>query len=112
PSSQGSLLMVQKIGVIGIVGGGGWMGRALGRSMLSEGFVEGHSLILSSRSGQVQGFAEWPAIRCSADNRELAERADAVVLSVRPEQFSAVDIDARGKLVISVMAGVSAATIG
>ena len=96
---------------IGIIGGGGWLGRAVGRSMLSAGFVEGRSLILSGRSGRVEGFGEWPDVRCTTNNRELAERADIVMLSVRPAQFGAVEIDARNKLVISLMAGISVDSI-
>jgi len=95
---------------VGIIGGCGWMGRAIGRSMLKAGFVAPNCLILSGRSRNA-GFAEWPDIECTSSNRELMERADVVVLAVHPEQFAAVKIDAHDKLVISIMAGISAGTI-
>lgn len=94
---------------IGIIGGTGWLGSAIARSMLKSGFVEPSQLILSSRSAA--GLTDWPGVACTADNQELAARSDVIVLSVRPDQFSTVDIDARGKLVISVMAGVPVATL-
>lgn len=94
---------------IGIIGGTGWLGRAIARSMLGAGFVEPSRLVLSSRSGA--GLAGWPDVACLADNRALTAGADVIILSVRPAQFVGIDIDASGKLVISVMAGVTAAAI-
>ncbi|PSJ63024.1 pyrroline-5-carboxylate reductase family protein [Pseudaminobacter soli (ex Li et al. 2025)] len=95
---------------IGIIGGTGWLGSAIARSMLKAGFLEPSQLILSSRS-TAHGLTGWPDVTCTADNQELAARADVIILSVRPDQFSAVEIDARGKLVISVMAGVPITTL-
>ncbi|MDI7861837.1 NAD(P)-binding domain-containing protein [Rhizobiaceae bacterium n13] len=94
--------------VIGIIGGGGWLGRALGRAMLRQTFVDPRALVVSSRSGHCSGYEEWPQVRMFRDNRALAAQADVVVLSVRPEDFDAIDIQAPGKLVISLMAGVPA----
>lgn len=96
---------------IGIIGGAGWMGRAIARSMLEAGFVDPSGLVLSSRSHDAEGLAGWPGIAWLSDNRELVARSDVIILSVRPAQFSAVDIDAAGKLVISVMAGVPVAAL-
>lgn len=96
---------------IGIIGGTGWLGGAIARCMLQAGFVDAARLVLSSRSATSDGFPGWPDVTCLADNRELAARSDVIILSVRPAQFSAVDIDAAGKLVVSVMAGVSVATL-
>lgn len=95
---------------IGIIGGTGWLGRAIARSMLDAGFVAASQLVVSSRT-PAAGLAGWPDVTCLADNRELAARSDVVILSVRPAQFSAVNIDAAGRLVVSVMAGVSVATL-
>ncbi|MEX6503621.1 pyrroline-5-carboxylate reductase family protein [Pseudomonas zhanjiangensis] len=96
---------------VGIIGGGGWLGRSIGAAMLEKGVLAPASLILSSRSGRVEGFDAWPQVQLTTDNRELAQRADIIVLSVRPEQFAAVEIDAADKLVISFMAGVSLDTL-
>lgn len=96
---------------VGIIGGGGWLGRAIGAALLDKGVVAPADLILSSRSGRVEGFDTWPEVQITADNRQLARQADVIVLSVRPEQFAAVAIEVSGKLVISFMAGISLATL-
>lgn len=96
---------------VGIVGGGGWLGRSIGAALLEKGVLQPADLILSSRSGRVEGFEAWPEVRVTRDNRQLAQRAEVIVLSVRPEQFAAVAIDAADKLVISFMAGVSLASL-
>ncbi|MDP3977203.1 MAG: pyrroline-5-carboxylate reductase dimerization domain-containing protein [Pseudomonas sp.] len=96
---------------VGIIGGGGWLGRSIGAAMLEKGVLAPTGLIISSRSGQVAGFDAWPEVQLATDNRQLAQRADIIVLSVRPEQFAAVEIEAADKLVISFMAGVSLATL-
>ncbi|MEP9398831.1 pyrroline-5-carboxylate reductase dimerization domain-containing protein [Mesorhizobium sp. KR2-14] len=96
---------------IGIIGGTGWLGRSMALAMLDTGSTHPSRLILSSRAPNAGGLAGWSKVEIIADNRELAARADMVILSVRPEQFRAVEIDAAGKLLISVMAGVSMATL-
>ncbi|MCL4766099.1 MAG: NAD(P)-binding domain-containing protein [Hyphomicrobiaceae bacterium] len=95
---------------IGIIGGNGWLGNAIARAAVASGAVEPGRLILSGRSDN-RGTAEIPGTQWTKDNSELVERSDVVVLSVRPEQLSGVRIDTRGKLVVSVMAGVTAQTI-
>lgn len=92
---------------IGIIGGSGWLGAAFAQAMLDTRFIAASQLTLSSRtgSGGIAG-ASW-----TRDNQRLVNRSDVVLLSVRPEQFGDVAIDARGKLVISVMAGVSLTTL-
>lgn len=92
---------------IGIIGGYGWLGNAIARSAVASGTVDPGSLTLSGRSGS-RGGGDVPGTHRTHDNAELARRSDVVVLSVRPDQFPAVEIDARGKLVVSVMAGVPA----
>ena len=96
---------------VGIIGGGGWLGRSIAAAMLERGVLAPAALMLSSRSGRIEGFQAWPEVRLTADNRQLAQWADIIVLSVRPEQFAAVQIEAADKLVISFMAGVSLATL-
>jgi pyrroline-5-carboxylate reductase len=92
---------------IGIIGGNGWLGNAIASAAVTSGMVDAGSLSLSGRSDN-RGSVAIPGASWTKDNAELVRRSDVVVLSVRPEQFPAVDIDARGKLVISVMAGVIA----
>lgn len=102
--------MLQQLKV-GIIGGGGWLGRAVGGALLEQGVLAPEGLLLSSRSGRVEGFDAWPGVRVTADNHQLAEQADIIVLSVRPEQFAAVTVEAAEKLVVSFMAGISLATL-
>src|SRR5699024_3470103 len=95
---------------IGIIGGNGWLGSAIAKAAVASGTVAPDRLTLSGRSDK-RGAADTPGAHWTRDNRELVDNSDVVVLSVRPEQFPGVDIDASGKLVVSVMAGVSAQVI-
>lgn len=95
---------------IGIIGGNGWLGGAIAEAAIASGAVDPTRLTLSGRS-EKRGAAERPGVHWTRDNVELVERSDLVVLSVRPEQFHDVRIEARGKLVVSVMAGVPARVV-
>lgn len=96
---------------LGIIGGNGWLGRAIGHSLLDAGLIEAASLTLSCRAGTSDTFADHPQVIWTADNQELVRRSQAVIVSVRPEQFTAVSIGAGDRLVISLMAGVSMETL-
>lgn len=95
---------------IGIIGGNGWLGSAIAVSAINTGVVPTARLLLSGRTHKAldETLADVQVLR---DNQQLVERSDVVVLSVRPDQFGDVLIDAKGKLVISVMAGVPASYI-
>lgn len=93
---------------LGVVGGGGWLGGAIVQCLLDSGVITPERLHLSSRRPR-EGL--FPGATWLQDNQELVDRSDIVLLSVRPGDFRAVDIDARGRLVISVMAGISSAAI-
>jgi pyrroline-5-carboxylate reductase len=99
-------MKMTKMARIGIIGGNGWLGNAIASTAVAAGAVDAAALTLSSRSDR-KGNVAIPGAIWTKDNGELVRRSDAIVLSVRPEQFEGVDIDARGKLVISVMAAVS-----
>ena len=88
---------------IGIIGGSGWLGSAIVRSLLRSGVVAASELTCSFRSGIP---ANAPECRWTKDNAELVAASDIVILSVRPQDWPALEIDAHGKLVISVMAGI------
>jgi pyrroline-5-carboxylate reductase len=94
---------------IGIVGGCGWIGRALTQGILSRDIVPPGNLILSGRAAEFLGCPL--GVRYTSDNAWLASESDVVILSVRPEQFAAVCVDARERLLVSVMAGVPAASL-
>ena len=96
---------------VGAIGGTGWLGGALLRPALAKRFLAPTDLTLSSRRGRTSGFAAWQGIRFTTDNRALAAQSDIVILSVRPEDVDALDLDLSGKLVISVMARLPAASL-
>ena len=93
---------------VGIVGGNGWIGRALARSLVESGLLAPSGLTLSCRSAP----PDWlPGAEWTNDNQHLADAVDVVVLSVRRGDWPGVRLAAGGKLVISVMAGVPLAAI-
>jgi pyrroline-5-carboxylate reductase len=94
----------------GVIGGNGWLGSALIRAAVDAGIVDPAKLTISSRSGDKGLIADIDA-RWTRNNAELAEHSDVVILSVRPFQFRDLDVDLRGKLVLSVMAGVGCEAI-
>ncbi|OLO09902.1 hypothetical protein BTW10_17545 [Chromohalobacter japonicus] len=90
--------------VVGLIGGQGWVGRALGLALLEKGLLAPEQLVVSSRSGQRGAYADCPGVRCVTDNHELVQMADVIVLSVRPEDLGSIDVEVGGKLVISLLA--------
>ncbi|WP_237220252.1 pyrroline-5-carboxylate reductase family protein [Salipiger sp. CCB-MM3] len=94
---------------VGVIGGTGMLGRSLVTGLLASGEVAAEGLWVSNRSGGAEGLPD--GVQATADAQALVAACDVVILSVPPAQFGALEIDASGKLVISVMAGVSAARI-
>ena len=92
---------------LGVIGGGGWLAGALLRPVLSDRIVKPADLVLSSRSGRIAGFEAWPAVHKTTDNSILADASDIILFSVRPQDLDDIDLDLRGRFVISVMAGVT-----
>lgn len=93
---------------LGIVGGAGWLGGAIAGAALAAGAVRAEHLTLSYRRTRPERFSSafW-----TNDNQVLADRCDVILLSVRPQDWPCLEVDARGKLVISVMAGIRLAAI-
>ncbi|WP_296742692.1 pyrroline-5-carboxylate reductase dimerization domain-containing protein [Mesorhizobium sp.] len=94
---------------LGIVGGAGWLGGAIAGAAIEAGVVHPQDLALSYRSAKPDRF---PGAFWTVDNQALADRSDIIMLSVRPQDWPPLDIDAKGKLVISVMAGIRLAEVG
>ncbi|CCM76038.1 pyrroline-5-carboxylate reductase family protein [Rhizobium mesoamericanum] len=88
---------------IGVIGGAGWLGGAIANSMLNAGIVRSEHLSLSYRSGKPERL---PGAFWTTDNQDLVDRSDVVIMSVRPQDWDVVSIDAKQKLLISVMAGI------
>ncbi|MFB8342265.1 pyrroline-5-carboxylate reductase family protein [Brucella cytisi] len=89
---------------IGLIGGAGWLGSAITSAMLEAGVTTAENLTLSYRSKKPDILAR---VNLTQDNQALADASDVVVLCVRPDDWTAVDVNAGGKLIISVIAGVS-----
>jgi pyrroline-5-carboxylate reductase len=106
-SKGGDMTIAKRIGVIV---GNGWLGSALIRAAVDAGIVNTAKLTISSRSCGKGLVADIDA-RWTRNNAELVKHSDVVILSVRPFQFRDLDVDLRGKLALSVMAGVGCETI-
>lgn len=92
---------------IGLVGASGWLGRSIGPSLLRERIVEPTNLICFNRSGRSQDYTDWPNVRWATRFGKLGSDADVVILSVRPQDFRQSTFVCEGKLVVSLMAGVT-----
>lgn len=92
---------------LGVIGGGGWLAGALLRPVLADRLVRPADLVLSSRSGNISGFEAWPGVHMTTDNAVLVDACDTVLLSIRPSDLDDLDVDLRGRFVLSVMAGVT-----
>lgn len=88
---------------IGMVGGAGRLGGAIAASILNAGIVEPRNLSLSYRRKTTDRF---PGAFWTTDSQELADRSDIIIFSVRPEDWPALSVNANGKLILSLMAGV------
>ena len=97
---------------IGVIGGGGWLAGALLRPVLTDRIVKPADLVLSSRSGNISGFEAWPGVHTTTDNSILVDASDVIVFSVRPADLDEIELDLRGRFVVSVMAGVTVEEIG
>lgn len=96
---------------LGIIGGNGALGSAIATALIETGTLAPGQLWVASRSGTAGHLEKWPEIRVVSDNQVLADTCDIVMLSVPPAQIEKVRIKAPEKLVISVMAGVTAERI-
>lgn len=90
---------------LGVIGGTGALGGAIARRLLSVGAVAPEAMILSNRSGARDGFEAWPTVRVTSDLGALVAGADAILYATPPN--AAPRIEGAGKLVLSVMAGVT-----
>ncbi|MFI7322695.1 NAD(P)-binding domain-containing protein [Streptomyces venezuelae] len=98
--------MADRIGIIGV----GEIGRAMVDG-LCDGAQKPPDIHLSPRGARTAAELahRYPNVRVCADNQEVADRADLVILAVRPqdrtEALEGLRVDG-DKVVLSVMAGV------
>lgn len=103
---------------IGIIGAGA-MGGALAAGLLASGTSVDAIRAADPDSDRCQKLAESCGIRCGADNREVVEQSDLVVLAVKPNQVARVlrelggagDPDLARPLWVSIAAGISLASL-
>jgi pyrroline-5-carboxylate reductase len=96
---------------LGIIGATGWLGSALGRAVLDSRLVATSDLVLLNRSGPWPDYHRRTDVTWASDVTDLVAQTDAVVLSVRPEDYTGLGLHAPGRLVISFMAGVPMAAL-
>ncbi|MBE2276094.1 MAG: NADP oxidoreductase [Rhodobacteraceae bacterium] len=93
-------------GRIGILGGTGWLGQALGLALLRGGIVAPGDLVILNRSGAAPGYADFPGVTLVRDMAALQAQAGPLVLSVRPEDFPVPGFAPGARLLISFMAAI------
>lgn len=97
----------QKIAFIG----GGVMGEAMIRGLLSQEIVAANQVMVADPWDERRAFlSEKYSIHATADNRELAEDGQIVVLSIKPQSIPYVLPEIRGHLrrgdlLLSIIAG-------
>jgi pyrroline-5-carboxylate reductase len=101
-----------KLGFIG----SGKMAGALLQGVLKSGAFTRDSIVITDRCADAaKKLSAQTGVRVLADNLELSKTADAIVLCVKPSDANAVLGEirdgAKNKLVVSIMAGVTIATL-
>lgn len=98
------------LGMLGLVGCG-QLGGAIGGAVLRAGAVEPEQLWVCNRSGPTGALADIQGINWTRDPQELAERCPTLLLALPPAQGRELRIKAEDRLVVSVMAGITAAQL-
>lgn len=91
---------------LGIIGATGWLGSALGKGLLQRGIVAPEDLVLLNRSGPRGDYHGHSGVVWATDVVDLVQKSEVIVVSVRPGDWPGLGLRARGKLLISFMAGV------
>jgi pyrroline-5-carboxylate reductase len=101
-------MLAQTVGFIGA----GQMARALARGLVEAGVVKAEQITGAdvAEAAVDQFVREIPGARRAANNAAVAEKADVIILAVKPQQLesatAALASATNDKLVISVLAGV------
>jgi pyrroline-5-carboxylate reductase len=106
-------LLQEKIGIIGA----GKIGAAIARGVIGAGLATKENIMASDVSDALrQAIAAELRVKTTADNRELCDFADIVILAVKPQIVEPVVKEiakklGKAKLLVSVAAGVPLARI-
>lgn len=99
---------------IAFIGTGNMAGSIIG-GLLAEGYPADHIIATARSEANQQRAAALGAIHVTADNHAAIHQSDVVVLAVKPQMLKEVvqqhASDLANKLIISVAAGVTAASI-
>lgn len=90
---------------IGIIGGTGQLGHAILTGLLKAGAVTADQLWVSNRQGARTGLPD--PVTVTSDTDALCAASNVILLSIPPRNAAGLKLETRGKLVISVMAGVT-----
>lgn len=102
--------------MLGMIGCGN-MAQAMLKGILAKGLYESSQVIVSRRNvGALEQIAAEFSVGTTTDNTEVAEKADVLILAVKPAQFSEVipeirDVVKEDALIISIAAGQTMADI-
>lgn len=97
--------------------GGGNMGAALIRGLLSKGLPPQHITVGEPLAARRTTLAREFGVRVTGDNREATQAADVIVLAVKPQDMAttvqsfADQVKSRAPLVLSIAAGIRVADI-
>jgi pyrroline-5-carboxylate reductase len=106
----------KKVKTIGFIGSGN-MAEALIKGLISAGLYKPANIFISDiRPQRLKQLAKKYKVKPAKDNRELAGKADTIVLSVKPQNMtealeSIKDAISSKKLIISIAAGVKTSRI-
>ncbi len=101
---------------IGFIGAG-QMARALAHGLVNNGLVQPNELVAAdvAQRAMEQFRAELPGSQVAADNQAVVDKADVVVLAVKPqhlaEALANVNVKKRDCLFVSIVAGVTLAQL-
>jgi len=96
---------------IGIIGANGWLGSALGKRLIRSGTIRESDLTVLVRQSSKPDYFGFRDVVWAKDVTDLVARSEAVVLSVRPEDWRSLNFYAPDRLVISFMACVGLSSL-
>lgn len=102
--------------IIAFIGAGN-MGRSLAGGLLKSGWDRQHLLLADPDPSQHRAVEESLGLRVYTDNRQAAERAEVLVLAVKPQNMREVAeglasvVQQRRPLIVSIAAGVRIADL-
>ena len=97
--------------------GGGVMGEAIGRSLISTGTASASAIIICDIDAKRRSYLESDlGVTVTGEHAEACQTAPVVVLAVKPQDFRMISNSLQGRilpeqLVLSIMAGVNVGTL-